>query len=118
MIDVFPQGMGRFRVGGVEINKRKRVLTAKFGNGYEEVAEGGLNSDESVYDIAWDNVELPDAEIIYQFLADKLRIVPFLIDIPGLGRVQVKCMELKRVWTNSFLNAVTASLQRDYTIVG
>ena len=115
-MDIFPQEVGRFRVDGVEINKKKRVLTAKFGNGYGQVAEDGINTDESIYSITWENVPLPDAEIIDRFLSDKFRINPFLIDIPGVGRVQVKCTELRRTYSSHLFNTITAQLQRDYSI--
>lgn len=115
-MDVFPQGLDKYTAGGVEINPKKRVLSAKFGNGYGQVAEDGINSDESVYNITWENVPLKDAEIIFRFLAPKLNIIPFQIDIPSVGMVQVKCAEVKRTYTDNFVNSITAQLQRDYTI--
>ena len=116
-MDVFPQTMGRFRVGGVEITPQRRVLSARFGNGYGQTAEDGINTDESTYNITWENVPVKDADEIYNFLAAKLMITPFLIDIPKVGQVQVRCTNLRRAYTNHIFNSITAQLQRDYTIM-
>jgi phage-related protein len=117
MMDVFPQAVGRFRVSGVEITPQRRVLSARFGGGYSQMAEDGLNADESTYNITWENVPEKDADEIYNFLLAKLMITPFLIDIPKVGLVQVRCKNLRRAYTNHIFNSITAQLQRDYTLM-
>ena len=116
-LDLFPLGMVEYIVGGIDIQPKRRVLTAKFGNSYEQVAEDGLNTDESIYTVTWEGVSIEEAEIIFRFLSPKLMVIPFLIDLPGVGqRVQVKCTDLKKLYTSDFVNTVSATLQRDYTL--
>lgn len=118
-MDRFPVVERRFMRDGVRETPEKRLLIAEFGDGYEQVAEDGINTDISSFDLEWQNLPKAEGDAIYDFLFERLRAHPFLFTIPGSNKeIQVKCIKLSRSLYNLDLyTSIQCTFKRDYSIV-
>lgn len=57
-MEVFPTGDEYAPSVGASQTKTFRVLRSSFGNGYEQVAVDGINSQRQEWSIAWQNIDI------------------------------------------------------------
>lgn len=68
-----------------------RVLKAKFGDGYEQRAADGINTQEIVWDVAWADLNLDDCDTITDFFVTQGGHSPFYWTPPNGSAVLWVC---------------------------
>jgi len=92
------------------------MLTARFGDGYEQRALDGTNTKKDVFNIAFANRKSEDIDIIAKFF-DLKQGKNFDILIPEYGGTQTLkaiCEQYKIAYTYSTHHTLTAALRRVY----
>lgn len=92
------------------------ILTARFGDGYEQSTPDGINYEQSSWNLTWENHKLADADVIWRFLRPKVQLAPFMWRTPDMTKeIQVKCTSLKRSWPKFGVRTITASFATNHS---
>lgn len=79
---------------------------AKFGDGYEQRAENGINSLPEIWDLAFNNRDLADANAIDTFFKDRKGVTYFEWTTPTGVSGKFIC----RTWNYTLVNAILATV--------
>jgi len=99
-----------------------RILSAKFGDGYEQRAKAGLNSIEEDYDVNFTNRPKASADDLVKFFDGKAGVTSFNFTIPdtndttatGEKTIKVVCSEWNTTYANGEHYNVSAKFKRVY----
>lgn len=102
------RGMGR--------NVTHRVLTAEFGDGYEQRVLNGLNSKEDSFNLSFNNRTASDINLIAKFFDIKAgKSFPFVVtDHNGNTSMTVVCEDYKITYIRETFHSLTCNLRRVY----
>ena len=114
-LEVFPYELYPPTYGADE-QTTDAILTARFGDGYEQSVPDGINYQNSSWNLTWSNHPLYDADFIWRFLRSKVGLTPFMWKLPdGAQEIQVKCTSLKRSWPKFGVRTVTATFVTNHS---
>lgn len=118
-MEKFPIPENRFMREGVQVSPERRVLSVQFGDGYEQTADDGINTDTSSYTVTWTDVPKDTGDTIYAFLDRHLKHPPFLFTLPTTReQITVRCTALGKSLYNltGTYKSITATLKRTATL--
>lgn len=110
-LDVFEPALNPSTPSTKDVNPR--VNTAKFGDGYSQRSEDGLNSSEETFQAQWQSLRSSDADTMEAFFRAH-KSTPFLWTVP-LESVQRKWVAAK--WSRGYVGGDTVSLSATFTEV-
>jgi phage-related protein len=86
-------------------NKAPKVLTASFGDGYEQRVADGINTIKEVWDLTFRGTRT-EIDAIDAFLTTKAGVTSFTWTPVGYSEITVVCDD----WSNPIISANTASI--------
>lgn len=101
-------------------SSKPRVLTAKFGDGYEQRLADGINNIEQTFTLAFNNRTDDDIDDIVAFFDDKKGVTSFDYTYPdtnaggGETTVRVVCDTYDTTFVNDEFSSCSATLRRVY----
>jgi phage-related protein len=101
-------------------SSKPRVLTAKFGDGYEQRLADGINNIEQTFTLAFNNRTDDDIDDIVAFFDDKKGVTSFDYTYPdtnaggGETTVKVVCDSYDTTFVNDEFSSCSATLRRVY----
>lgn len=106
---------------GLQRNSKHRVLTAKFGDGYEQRVLDGINTKNDVFNISFNNRKAEDINLIAAFFDNKAgKNFDFTItDTFNSGNlsnttIKVVCEEYNISYIRENFHSLTCALRRVY----
>jgi phage-related protein len=101
---------------------KPNVLTARFGDGYEQRVADGINSIQETYSITFNNREKDFIDDVVVFLDSKLGATAFTFTLPdtnnttrtGEKDIKVVCQDYSTSYAYDDYYDLTASLRRVY----
>ena len=103
---------------GAENTRKPRILSAKFGDGYEQRSADGINADLDSWRLSFPNVKSTDADTIEAFFVTAGGVTPFTWTPPrATTSSQFLCREWKRTIVANSLDSITATFEEtaDYS---
>ncbi len=91
---------------------QRRVLSAKFGDGYEQRVLDGINNIEETYDVSFRNRAKAEIDTIADFLDDQ-QPSSFTLSI-GEDTVKVVCDSYSISYTNDAIYSLSSQFRRVY----
>ena len=92
-----------------------RVLSAAFGDGYEQVAADGINSVREEMVVEWTNISVSDYESIVQYLESKAGHTPFSWAPPDTATPkQWTCRQWQKKRTSPVTYQITARFVQSF----
>lgn len=91
---------------------QRRVLSAKFGDGYEQRVLDGINNIEETYDVSFKNRSKAEINTIADFLDDQ-QPSSFTLNI-GEDTVKVVCNSYSISYTNDAVYSLSSQFRRVY----
>ncbi len=70
-------------VSGTGVKKKPRILTANFGDGYQQRTPDGLNYDEKEVSLSWDALDFIQFTEILNFFENHKGYISFYYTFPG-----------------------------------
>lgn len=104
-----PPVSGKFSAGATE-DHEPRVLSAKFGDGYNQEAGDGLNADLMKLSVSWEALTPAQGQTVMDFFKDLGGYRPFKFTLPGEASPRkFKCRKWSRRFPSFQIVDVTAS---------
>ncbi len=119
-------GTQRIPDKGLTVNNQPNVLVAKFGDGYEQRVENGINSLNQALNVNFQDREKAEADAITSFFESKAGVESFELTIPYGGDgtpgtestteriIKVVCGSWSTVYSYDDFYTVNASFRRVY----
>jgi len=108
----------------LKVNQKPRVLTAKYGDGYEQRTGSGINTDEEEWDLKWTNRTFNEGNKIIKFFEDHAGVTSFdwypegyQISSTATGTNTDKLIDTNSYFTNRYLNATVSNTTDSTTAV-
>lgn len=89
-----------------------RVLSAKYGDGYEQRAADGLNTDPMAFNLQFNVRSDAEAAAIINFFKDRGGVSYFTWTPPGLSQTKFICRKYNRLRNQIDDNNVTATFEQ------
>lgn len=104
-------------VNGAREQDAWRVIRMNFGDGYSQRAEDGINNENNVWELTWENLTADEATDIVTFLKSKRGVESFYW-IPPREGVQSRwlCTGLSRTIIDLERDTVTATFERVFDL--
>lgn len=98
---------------GAQVNKQPAVKRVKFGDGYEQRIQFGINNNPQVWSLTFKNRDASEATAIDAFLADKAAVYAFYWTPPGsTTQIAVVCDSWSMEAVKYNLYTVTATFRQ------
>ena len=101
---------------GLKLNQKPRVLTAKYGDGYEQRTSLGINIEEETWNLSWANRPTTQANKIIKFFEDQQGVTAFdwypvgyEISSTTTSANQDKLIDTNVYFTNRYINATVTN---------
>jgi phage-related protein len=95
---------------GTSEARKPRVLTAGFGDGYEQRTGDGINADLAELSVRFDILTPEEGSQILSFFQSKKGYIPFKYTLPGEATSQKWiAIEYDRVWEGASILAISAT---------
>ena len=125
---------------GNSVTNADRVVKIQYGDGYAQYIRDGENWQRQNFSYTWKNVafedfatlkpftipqtgdctdlkDIPDGNILYQFLETVRTLEPFNFTLPRLNKtIQVRCSEYELKINSFHLCDITAKFETDYSL--
>lgn len=104
----------------LRLSSKPRVLTAKFGDGYEQRIADGINTNEQSFSISFNNRLDTEIDKIAEFFEQKNAVVSFVYGYPdtrateGIEEIKVVCTNFDVTFIASGYSSCSATLKRVY----
>ena len=101
------------------ISNTPNIITAKFGDGYEQRARKGINSLQVSYAVTFSNRTLSEAQELSRFFEEVLGVTSFDFSLPKTSLntynvVSVVCDDYSRTMDYNNYHTITATFRRVY----
>ena len=97
---------------GVSVDQAPRVLTASFGDGYEQRTADGINTNPRVYNLQFNNRDYTEANNIDQFFKDRNGVESFVWQPPdGSEQGNFVCASWNKSFPTFGVISVTATFR-------
>jgi phage-related protein len=105
------------RINGTSLKLEQRVLTASFGDGYEQTAEDGLNPTRETWTLAWPAIANAHADEIEDFWRSQGMSKAFWYRVPGRTTTKrYKFTSFDRSWVSGRMDGVTTGIRESFDI--
>lgn len=95
------------------VETKPKVVTAKFGDGYEQNLLDGINSSAEEWSLTFADYDLTTAETIVSFFKDNnTATTPFDWTTPDGNTYRFLCKSWKRNFTSSMTAAISCTFQQ------
>jgi len=92
------------------INVKPKILEAKFGDGYEQAIDDGINNKPRLFSLQFNNLTKVDGDAIETFFNDNnTATTPFDWTPPSGSAGRFKCKEHSRNFVSGFTSSITCS---------
>jgi len=100
---------------GSDQDVEPKVLSARFGDGYEQRVGDGINTMSMVWNLKFEDISSADADTITEFFRTKAGVTYFTWTPPGIAEAKFICRKWKRSYPN-FRHTVTATLEQVFDV--
>lgn len=98
-----------------ELDEEPKVLSAKFGDGYEQRAADGINSRLQMWNVKFENLTSANADTIIAFFRARNGVSYFTWTPPGAAEIKVIARKWKRSFPD-FSHTITAMFEQVFDV--
>ena len=91
-----------------------RILTAQFGDGYEQVQADGINNVYEDWDVVWTNLSISDSATVIDFLKSHKGVDAFSWVSPKGETYSYRCKQWSEVFRTNKRRNIRAVFERDF----
>jgi phage-related protein len=99
---------------GFSVDHAPRILSAQFGDGYEQRAGDGINTDPETWALVFENEPDVDFTAIMAFFATKLGRTAFTWTPKGGSQGKYLCKTWNGRYVNPNVNTITATFKQTF----
>jgi phage-related protein len=115
-MDNLPIGTGINVSFGSSHTRKARVLSAAFGNGYQQRAADGINNVRGTYSVVFTNLTRAEANTMDAFFTAKAGYLAFLYQPPGYSTPKMwTCSEWSRQHVDGLIDNISATFEEVFT---
>ena len=89
---------------GLSTEQKPRILSAAYGDGYEQRVAAGINNIPESWSLSWNNRTKADSNKIVKFLEDQAGVTAFEVSSTTTSAVTNKLVDTSQYFTNRYLN--------------